>query len=1744
MSQDTEDKDGLEILKEPEGIASVVTPIDPGESPIAFVTEEAADSTEGPDELGLEELEEVDLDEIDLVPPPLSPPPPPPVPKAVDSTKAVAKDMAAPIEVAPPLELKLVIPEKVSALDALLDGREKLDWKRRAEKLTQELALAESKTRIGELAYELGELYQRHLGDEASAVKAFGRALQADPSLRANLWAIRRIFYRRKLWPNLVKLIGAELRFAESDKQRADLHLERGRVLLEEVGDPKGAQESFETALALQPGSHAALLSLESIAGQLGDSELLCTTLQQLADACEWPERKVALLVELAREYRQGDHSLGQASLLLEDAARLDCLHDVVDRERAALARHEEDSDALAVALESRIAHLEVADANEQPNLREIIALRREQAQILAQGGNEDGAWASLQQALSLSPQEPLLLADLSDLAETLGRYEELAEIVEARESGEVDVGRSLGLALRRASALFKAGKQAQADQVLEAKARSIPGYLPLLAARELSAGREKDLRKQAALQVEYAEALRDGTTFGPGAESSTGRGCDEDPKGAAQHYLVSGDLLRFGVEDATAAAECYGLALEMDPSFQAAADALVSLCVATGEFDNAAGVLESQLAPATGGRRDSLLAQLAALYLVLEKPGDELRVVEAALETSQEDVALRGRRIELLRQQKSLGPLVTALTEQAALLADTDAQASLFFEAGRLLDGPLERPDRAVECFSECAQRWPGDPIVAMLELQALRRAADWVGLASRLQAQVEVCTDKQAAEYGREALGVLEFQLGDFEAARDLAIQLCDRVPDDVMLLLDALACVDRERSECPEAGTEVLADVLERLVLSSEGDLQVHALLRLGMVSKSLGREAEAEHALGRAAEVGSIAALLALHHGAVAQGDHEAAVSTLGKLAATIPPGAHRCSILQHAGWESALRGDDAVAQRRFQEAQEMGGDTGALLGLGLLAAKSEERGAQGNFLEELADGCKGASVKNSLLLHSAMLAEVEGDAELADARLRKARSFAPQDSGAAIMMADRLTPLCPKEGENISELLERAELCDMRAVLAQGTPSQVDWELDRARALEQAGHLGEAAGALSSVLDRRPGHIRALQALRRVCIRGGDRAGQARACVALARQHGDSQGRLSLFREAVQIFDDEAKETSESIAVYVAILSEDPGADEFARLVSLLQEHDDTRGLYRAYTARLKQLDTVGDRKATLPLLLLRSRLRSEIGDIRGAARDLGALLEVDGSHPEALFERAQLLESLGEDREAAGLLQSFLEIEVNPTRRAGAERALSHLLADSLDDLAGAIEQLEHLTQEAPEDVDSRSRLVSLLVKAKRIDEATAAIRGMAGLRSSDGQRARDELRIASLQRGQKSLQPGQKSASSAIVLESLSRARQYDALNMDAVRELIDAYERDGRMRAPLIASAVADLRGAIADSPAESGLYEKLFLVARWGEDEGLQRQALSALEMLSTLSTTQVAAHATLGELPGRSSSLSEREWQSLTHSDAGGFVSQLWGLIGAAVAEVSGGTPAHLGFERGDRHKGKAIAKQMPGVAQMASVLVVEPLEVYLASSRGRSEEGKSRGTVGRAICGRTPTICLGSELADATSSEEKFSLARCLAYAKAGTGGVAELDDAEIALYFAAAAELADVHSLPLTLVGRASEDDVRETARKLSKALGRRGRKELTLLASRFSESDSPLQWKHGVESSAARAALLLCGSLRAAFDILDVGKGGHSLADSPVARDLLTWCVSEEFLALVGGDGVDPKEKEQGRDG
>ena len=152
---------------------------------------------------------------------------------------------------------------------------------------------------------------------------------------------------------------------------------------------------------------------------------------------------------------------------------------------------------------------------------------------------------------------------------------------------------------------------------------------------------------------------------------------------------------------------------------------------------------------------------------------------------------------------------------------------------------------------------------------------------------------------------------------------------------------------------------------------------------------------------------------------------------------------------------------------------------------------------------------------------------------------------------------------------------------------------------------------------------------------------------------------------------------------------------------------------------------------------------------------------------------------------------------------------------------------------------------------------------------------------------------------------------------------------------------------------------------------------------------------------------------------------------------------------------------------------------------------------------------------------------------RFSLGRAVAQLRDGTGTLAELRDEELLLLFAAAAQVAGVSPPPPVLAEVASANEVAERSRQLSKQLGRRDRKNLALVSSRFSQLADPIAWRRAALSTGWRAGLLIGGDIEAALDVLDVGRGGRSVLDNREALDLLAWAVGDDHLALRGQLGL-----------
>jgi tetratricopeptide (TPR) repeat protein len=1652
------------------------------------------------------------------------------------------------IVVEQPLDAQI---EHPTVVDKAIDGLGESGAEPRADAMTRELdsLVLSDPGGAAMLAYELGELYERRLADEARAVKAFGRALGLDPSLRPNLWAIRRVFYRRALWPNLVKLVDAEVAYARDDLERADLLLEKARISAHHMNQLADARASLDEAVRIAPQHQGALLELERVLAAQNDAPALREVWELLAEAAEQPSRKVGYWLEVgraagaAREVGRAQEAFDRAAALATGAEA-----ERVARERLRAVEQADGGTADVVAAIDSLATVLLAtfgpagpatDAmasavGERPDrataLRlELVALRRRQAQ-LARADQPDRAWELLQQASALAPGESMVLSDLTELAEELGRYDDLAELVQSWQAVEADPSRGLILSIRRADALLRGGQGDQARALLASLEATAPGFIVLTSAAERDALARKDPGELAKTYIAGAHAALLGTWLGPGHAPQP------DPAAAAALFVQGAELIAY--ESAGTASDAYndartalGKALEAVPNHPAAIEALIELDDAFGHAGDALARLRGLIDDAQGTAKRPLVERAIR---IARGHGD----LEAMLAFERELAALVPDDTVLAWRLESTLAQLGKDDERGELLAalgkrETDAtrKGTALFAAARLRERAGAVED-ATELYRQVLAIWPDDTFARESLVDLLRAQERWAELVAERRAEAIARPDGPAARRAlREAAWVLEVRLGDPATASTVYAEWLARTPDD-RIALEGLA---RTRAAAGDHRGEAEA---RRTLAESDPNPDTQWLL--GKTLESAGQLDDAADQyralIAQAGDptVASTAAALALGDLAAARHDTVMRVEATAALAGKTTDRQLGAALAEEGGWMYALVLEDFDrAAQSFQASIELstalGARRGALLGAALVAAKRSDPQVLAQAYEGLAATVQMPEAAAALLLRAAAMAAADGDLDTANARVAAARIAAPDDASALLVLAE--TGALPQVDADdafaaVDPLLARAEVLEMRAALADDPNARAAWELDRAEALELAGRLREAGSVIAAVLKQRPDDLRALAALRRMAKRAGDKATAAQASFALARVLGDNHAKLELLHDAVTVFDGPpgiARNVDYAVATYKRILALDPGAPELERLLELLRERADVRSLIAALTDRLTWLDNEGfdttspDGSDPLaPLLLERATVLHGLGDQPAAMQDLDVLLERSPNHLEALRFRADLALTAGDAELAVSLWRRYLQHETRPQRKAEIELQLSQVLAENTGDLAGAIEQLERVVQTNPDDPHLRDQLLGLCTRANDWERALRELRQLVRMRNTGQDKAREELRIGQLLRDR----VGDRNAARL----AFDRARAFDPLNLDVVRELADLLEPTPR--AAMLGATASSLRGAVAQSPRLHALYERLAQIHAWQADVDARWVALVAVEALGNptadqrqvlTSGRQALGAPTKGKLDDAARDVLRGTYR--------GPLADLWRAIAPSVQVATGVDAVKLGFTRGDRIAQKKLGTQYDSLATILGAFALDDVEIYISAGR----TGFARG-----LAGETPMLCLGADIAAAKSPTQRFALGRAVAHIAEGIAPLAELHDRELAWTLVAALQAAEVR-VPPTLLELAADQDaaVAERTKILKKQMSRKARSTVQQIAQKPNELFAFDTMRLAAVAVGQRAGLLWSGDLAVALSVLDVGKGGRALIDSPTALDLVAWSVSEEHVKLRAKLGI-----------
>ena len=347
-----------------------------------------------------DESELVVLDESDVLEPGVSTPPPIPPARA---------------HVGPP-----AVPAHARTLLAQ-------DADERAQVLGQriERAALDQHGEAASLSYELGELCERGLSDDARAMAAYRRALVLDPTFEPARWALWRTLARRSAWGELAHVL--ETRPPETSRDLAEaITVEHSRVL-GLAGRAHDQRTLLTQLLARSPGLGGALLELERACRSALDPKLVRSTREAIIASRELPARSLAVRLVLARELDPAG-----ARALLESAANATgTLGRVIARDRLRLADVQPETEELGAALGKVL--VTTTGVARVGVLRRLALATSDPVQALG--------W--LRQAAALAPGDGVLYADVLERVAQTGDAGELEGLLHAWASSESELVRS-----------------------------------------------------------------------------------------------------------------------------------------------------------------------------------------------------------------------------------------------------------------------------------------------------------------------------------------------------------------------------------------------------------------------------------------------------------------------------------------------------------------------------------------------------------------------------------------------------------------------------------------------------------------------------------------------------------------------------------------------------------------------------------------------------------------------------------------------------------------------------------------------------------------------------------------------------------------------------------------------------------------------------------------------------------------------------------------------------------------------------------------------------------------------------------------------------------------------------------------------------------------------------------------------------------------------------------------------------
>ncbi len=624
-------------------------------------------------------------------------------------------------------------PEHRGALQGLSRLYERQgQWPELVEVLQRRTDAAANEAERVELTYQLGNIMERELDDELSAIAVYGQILRIDVGHEPSVQALLRITKLADYREDAASVLEPYLRTQERWNDLAMLL----RLRADAMTDPQHKAEQL-VALAevhehgrKDPNSALDAL-LQSIGERPEDEEILDRAEVLAAGLQRWSDLVEVLFAEAGASLDSGRGAAlyGRVARICED--ELKDLSKAIDARERALSLLGDDSSTLET-LDRLLQQTQQWD-----RVHEVISRRLD-----VQGADRPTL---------LLRQGRLRAEHLGDYEGALGAYEKAME---------EDPGRDDTLA---------------AVRDLTAKPQVAASALDLLEAYHRGAGNLEEVVRLYEQRVELAATDADRVALLTEAaaiwENDIGR--------PEQALKALRDAVRTDPRDLTLIDSLERLA-EVSGDW-AVLDGLVEEIAAHGDLDRRE-MYELRLRSA-GWYRDRL-----------SDPRSAERALTEALELDPEPLEAHSQRVDLIRSEGRTGDLVNALRAWAEVDPSSDQRIVVLREAAELARVELSEPELAAACYQELIAVEPDD-LDALRALSEIRHdQSRWNEVVGLLERQMEIAAGEERAQVARATGQVYRDQLDDPRAAIR-AYEVALEIDENDASTMDALEALYRD-------------------------------------------------------------------------------------------------------------------------------------------------------------------------------------------------------------------------------------------------------------------------------------------------------------------------------------------------------------------------------------------------------------------------------------------------------------------------------------------------------------------------------------------------------------------------------------------------------------------------------------------------------------------------------------------------------------------------------------------------------------------------------------------------------------------------------------------------------------------------------------------------------------------------------------------------------------------------------------